>query len=96
MTHHRAADHYTRLAKAQGKAARSVFKLEEIDQRFHILHPGDVVLDLGSAPGSWLQYASQQVGPKGKVVGYDLKPLEIPLPANGEFSQSDVFQLEVH
>ena len=75
------ADHYTRKAKQDGYAARSVYKLEEIQAHHRILRPGDRVLDLGCAPGSWLVLAARIVGPQGSVVGLDLKPVTIALPA---------------
>jgi 23S rRNA (uridine2552-2'-O)-methyltransferase len=68
-------DHYFRLAKQEGYVARSAYKLIEIDERRTLLHAGDRVLDCGCAPGSWLQVASQRVGPRGVVVGIDLKPV---------------------
>jgi 23S rRNA (uridine2552-2'-O)-methyltransferase len=63
-------DVFHRRAKQQGFAARSVFKLEEIDQRLKLFRPGDRVLDLGCRPGSWLQYAAQKVD----VVLSDMAP----------------------
>ena len=68
-------DRFHQKAKKQGFLARAVFKLEEIDQRFEIFAPGQRVLDLGCAPGSWLQYARQHVGERGKLVGLDRAPL---------------------
>ncbi len=63
-------DHYTKKAKAQGFAARSVFKLEELDQRFRLTRRGAGVVDLGCFPGSWSRYLIE----KGmRVVGVDLK-----------------------
>lgn len=73
-------DAYYHKAKAAGFVARSVYKLDEIQQRFRILAPGDRVLDLGCAPGAWLQLAAQLVGEKGRVVGIDLNPITVPLP----------------
>lgn len=70
-----------RRAKAAGFVARAVFKLQEIDQRFHLLSPGRRVLDLGCWPGSWMQYAAERVGPTGLVVGYDLRACEVGLPS---------------
>jgi 23S rRNA (uridine2552-2'-O)-methyltransferase len=87
-------DHYGRRAKAEGRPARSVFKLAEIDQRWRILRPGDHVLDLGAAPGSWIQYAAEKVGPAGSVVGYDLTPIGIGLPAHAKTIVADVFALD--
>lgn len=87
-------DVYARRAKAQGSPARSVFKLEEMDQRWRLLRPGQTVLDLGAAPGSWTQYAAQKVGPSGRVLAFDLKPLAISLPAQVNFRVQDVYTLE--
>lgn len=81
-------DSYFLKAKKEGFAARSIYKLEEINQRFHIIKANDVVLDLGAAPGSWSQYASKLVGPQGKVIGIDLTEIKIKLP-NALFIQAD-------
>lgn len=86
-------DHYSRRARQQGYDARSVFKLEEVDQAEQLLRPGDRVLDLGAAPGSWMQYAAQRVGERGLVVGVDLKALERALAPNERFYQADVHEL---
>ena len=64
-------DHYYHKAKEENFAARSIYKLEEIDQKFRIIKPGMKVLDLGAAPGSWSQYLSKKVGEKGRVLGVD-------------------------
>jgi 23S rRNA (uridine2552-2'-O)-methyltransferase len=74
-------DHYFRKAKDQGLRARSAFKIEEIARRFRVFHPGQVVLDLGAAPGGFLQIIAAAVGPGGQVVGVDLaaiRPLGLP------------------
>jgi 23S rRNA (uridine2552-2'-O)-methyltransferase len=71
------ADHYTRQAQKDNYAARSVYKLQEIQQRLKILSKGQRVLDLGCAPGSWLQYAAEVVGPEGQVLGLDLTPVDL-------------------
>lgn len=73
-------DHYARKAKDENFVARSVYKLEEIDQRFKIINSDDYVLDLGASPGSWMQYTSRKIGPKGKVLGIDLKFININYP----------------
>lgn len=65
-------DAYFRQAKAEGYLARSAYKLKEIHERHRIFRKGDRVLDLGCAPGSWLQTASEAVGKTGVVVGIDL------------------------
>src|SRR5688572_4157509 len=73
-------DAFFKKARAEGYAARSVFKLEEIDRKLKVLRGGDRVLDLGCRPGSWLQYAQKVVGARGAVVGIDRYPLPKPLP----------------
>lgn len=68
-------DHFFKKAKEKGFRARSVFKLEELQQRFHILKRGQKVVDLGCAPGSFLQFAAKIIGPEGKIIGFDIKPV---------------------
>ncbi|NDD92187.1 RlmE family RNA methyltransferase [bacterium] len=82
-------DYYFHKAKAENYAARSAFKLEEIDQRFKIIKLGQQILDLGAAPGSWSQYAAKKVGLQGKVLGIDLQKITIKLP-NAVFIQADI------
>jgi 23S rRNA (uridine2552-2'-O)-methyltransferase len=69
-------DQYRRLAKDQGYRARSAYKLMQLNNSYHILKRGSKVVDLGCAPGGWLQVATKEVGSAGKVVGIDLKPVE--------------------
>jgi len=64
-------DRFHKKAKREGFAARAVYKLEEIDDKLDLFHAGDRVLDLGCAPGSWLQYARQKLGDTGLLVGLD-------------------------
>jgi 23S rRNA (uridine2552-2'-O)-methyltransferase len=87
-------DRHTRAAKAAGYPARSVFKLEEIHQRYRLFRPGQRVLDLGAAPGSWSLYASQCVGPAGRVLAVDLSEITEALPPNVCVKQLDVFSAE--
>ena len=84
-------DHYTRQAKKEQYPARSVYKLQEIQEKFKLIRPGQHVLDLGCSPGSWLLYTAKLVGTKGGVVGIDLKPLPGKLPANAVAYTGDVF-----
>jgi 23S rRNA (uridine2552-2'-O)-methyltransferase len=67
-------------ARQQGYRSRAAFKLAEVDDRERLLKPGGRVLDLGCAPGGWMQVALERVGPGGRVVGIDLAPAA-PLPA---------------
>ncbi len=87
------SDHYTRRAKKENYAARSVYKLEEIQKKHRIIRKGDRVLDLGCAPGSWLQYAAEQTGPGGSVLGVDLKPVTIRLPSHVTVHTGDIHDL---
>jgi 23S rRNA (uridine2552-2'-O)-methyltransferase len=87
-------DHYFKKAKEQNFAARSVFKLEEIDQKFKILKPKQMILDLGASPGSWSQYCSKKIGLEGRILGVDLKPVTAKL-SNAVFIQADLRDLEI-
>jgi len=87
-------DARTKAAKAQGFPARSVFKLEEIDRRVKLLRGGQKVLDLGAAPGSWSLYASQKVGPGGRVLAIDLQEIRQAFPPNVKVAQGDALTLE--
>lgn len=86
-------DRYFRQAKAEGYLARSAYKLKQIQEKRGLLRRGMKVLDVGCAPGSWLQVASEIVGPTGVVVGIDLKPVEAPMPANVRTIQGDAFKV---
>ncbi len=86
-------DHWSRRAQAEGYRARSVYKLMELDQRFHLLQPGITVLDLGAAPGSWLQYAAKRVGPTGLVIGVDTEAIA-PVGANAITLHRDITNIE--
>jgi len=66
-------DRFTKKAKAEGYAARSVYKLDEVQRRFRLFRPGQRVVDLGCFPGSWSRYLIQQVGKNGTVVGVDIE-----------------------
>jgi 23S rRNA (uridine2552-2'-O)-methyltransferase len=76
-------DRFYERAKREKFAARSVYKLDEIDRRVRLLRRGARVLDLGCWPGSWLQYAARAVGESGTLVGIDRYPLEIAIPPPG-------------
>ncbi len=83
-------DKWSQRAAKEGYRARSVYKLMELDVRYHLLGYGTRVLDIGAAPGSWLQYASDKVGPQGKVLGVDLKEI-VPVADNVKTIVCDVF-----
>jgi 23S rRNA (uridine2552-2'-O)-methyltransferase len=83
-------DSFTKAAKARGFPARSVFKLEEIDQRVRLLKGGQRVLDLGAAPGSWSLYAASKIGSSGRLLAIDLSPVSQALPPGTTFLQGDI------
>ncbi len=80
-------------AQKEGYRSRAVYKLLEIQQRSRLLQPGQVVVDLGAAPGGWSQVAEKIVGSKGAVIALDILPME-PLPGV-EFIQGDFREDEV-
>ena len=86
-------DHYFHKAKRAGYVARSAYKLEEIDKKNKLLRKGNLVLDLGCSPGSWLQYAAGKVGEKGVVLGVDLQTVTLSLPKNVKVIQADIFEM---
>ena len=87
-------DHYSRQAKKDRYPARSVYKLEEIQQKHRLIRKGDKILDLGCSPGSWLLYAAKLTGDRGRLIGVDLKPVKIQAAPNIEIINGDVFALD--
>lgn len=83
-------EYYTLKAKQDKYPARSVYKLQQIDEKFNLIKKNDKILDLGCAPGSWLLYVSQKTGDKGTVTGIDLQDLKIEIPPNATFLKLDV------
>jgi 23S rRNA (uridine2552-2'-O)-methyltransferase len=82
-------DTYVKLAKKEGYRARAAYKLQEIDETLHLIKPGQLVVDLGSAPGAWSQYVRRRLSPKsatgggaaagelnGRIIALDLLPME--------------------
>ncbi len=84
-------DHYFHRAKKEQYLARAVYKLQEIQAKHRLVRAGDRVLDLGAAPGSWMQLTSRLVGSKGLVVGIDLQPISHPFPDHVVTLQQDIF-----
>lgn len=86
-------DGFTRRASQEGYRSRAVFKLQEIDQRDHLISSGMRVVELGAAPGGWSQYLGKKVGPKGKVIAIDLldlKPVKNVLFLRGDFTNLNI------
>jgi len=69
-------DHYRKLAHEQGYRSRASYKLKELNKSYRIIGAGHFVLDLGCAPGGWMQVAAKIVGNKGKVMGIDRSYVE--------------------
>lgn len=96
-------DPYVKAAQKDGYRARAAYKLKEIDETFHLIKPGDCVVDLGSTPGAWSQYVRRKLSPsgaavgelKGRIIGLDLLPME-PIEGvtfiQGDFREAEVLQ----
>ncbi len=80
-------DAFVRRARDEGERSRAVYKLDEIQRRDRLLTHGQIVVDLGAAPGGWSEFARRQVGDGGRVIAVDLLPM-VP-PAGVEFIQGD-------
>jgi 23S rRNA (uridine2552-2'-O)-methyltransferase len=74
--HERKRDGYYKQAKREGYRSRSAFKLIQINKRYDVISKGDCVIDLGCAPGGWLQVAQELVGLDGKVLGVDIQKID--------------------
>lgn len=86
-------DHFAKKAKKEQYVARSVYKLQEIDQKYRLIRKGDYVLDLGASPGSWSQYACKLIGDNGRLLGIDLKKVFLDIP-NAVFIKGDMLTLD--
>ena len=97
-------DTYVKLAQREGYRARGAYKLKEIDDTFGLIRPGDCVVDLGSVPGAWSQYARRKLSPagaaagalNGRIVALDLLPMtpvEGVVFIQGDFREPEVLQI---
>ncbi len=95
MSNFKVKDHYFNKAKSENFLARSVYKLEEIDDKYRILKPGMFVVDFGYHPGSWIQYTSRIIGDEGRVVGIDVREVNKKLSGvkNVRVYQKDIFDI---
>jgi 23S rRNA (uridine2552-2'-O)-methyltransferase len=95
MGNFKVKDHYFQKAKNENYLARSIYKLEEIDQRYKVLRKGNFVVDLGYYPGSWIQYTSKVIGEDGRVVGIDIQEVNKKLTGipNVRVYQKDIFNI---
>jgi 23S rRNA (uridine2552-2'-O)-methyltransferase len=87
-------DKFFKQAKAEGYVARSAYKLQEINDKKRLLRRGDRVLDLGCAPGSWLQVVEQLIGDRGVAVGIDLQKVDTRFSARVHVLQADAFTID--
>ena len=99
-------DTYVKLAQREGYRARAAYKLKEIDEQFGLIKPGNVVVDLGCAPGAWSQYLRRRMSPAGAatgtlngvIIGLDIlhmEPVEDVIFIQGDFREAEVLtQLE--
>jgi 23S rRNA (uridine2552-2'-O)-methyltransferase len=88
-------DPYVKQARRADYRSRAVYKLREIDEKDHLFHRGQTVIDLGAAPGSWSQYVACRVGPQGKVIAIDILPVEKidnVLFIKGDFTEQAVYE----
>ena len=88
-------DSYFKKAKREGYRSRAAYKLTELQQRYRIMKAGDSVIDLGAAPGGWLQVAAKMVGQNGKVIGVDLQPIQPLSERNVIVVRGDITSNEV-
>jgi len=95
MGNFKVKDHYFNKAKQENYLARSIYKLEEIDQKYKVLKKGDLVVDFGYYPGSWIQYTSKVIGENGRVVGIDIQEVNKKLTgiSNVRVYQKDIFNI---
>jgi len=87
-------DHYFKKAKDEGYRARSAYKLKMIQEKFHLIQPKDRVLDLGAAPGSWIQVVLEYLGNQGNILGVDLEAIESLRDRRAEVMIGDVYDAE--
>jgi 23S rRNA (uridine2552-2'-O)-methyltransferase len=91
----RRRDKYYRRAKAEHYRSRAAYKLKQMDHRFDLIHPGDVVVDLGASPGGWSQVASELVTGEGRVLSVDIDrmpPLDGVTFIRGDIRDEAVFR----
>ena len=89
-------DRYVKIAQQQGLRSRAAFKLMELDDKYHFLHKGMRVVDLGSAPGGWTQVVQRALGGSGQIIALDILPMD-PLEdvrfIQGDFTEDEPLAL---
>jgi 23S rRNA (uridine2552-2'-O)-methyltransferase len=93
--HEHRSDAYVKQARHEGFRSRAVYKLQELDERDHLLRSGISVVDLGAAPGGWCQYLRQRLGERARIVALDVLPMD-PVPGvtfiQGDFREAAVLE----
>ncbi len=87
-------DHFFKKAKEEDYLARSIYKLQEIDQKHKIIGKQDVIIDLGASPGSWSQYCLRKLGDRGRVIGIDLTEISVIKDPRYVFYHDDIFKID--
>lgn len=86
----RVKDYYYKRAKFEGYRSRAAYKLKQMNQKFNILNKGDIVVDLGAAPGGWIQVSREIVGEEGLIIGVDINPIRSFPWENVKIIQADI------
>lgn len=87
---YRRKDGYWKMAKKEGYRSRAAYKLMQLNEKFNLITKGDFVLDIGCAPGGWMQVAREIVGEKGYVLGVDVQRIPPFQEKNVEFLRKDI------
>lgn len=88
-------DHYVQKARAEGRRSRASFKLEEVQAKDHLIKPGDVVVDLGAAPGGWTELVADWTGSSGRVFALDVLQMDSVADVEiilGDFTEESVLE----
>ena len=87
----RTKDFFYKKAKEKGVVARSYYKIEDLDEKYRLVKKNYRVMDIGAAPGSWIQYVQDKIGDDGFVLAFDLNPLNISIRPNVTFIEGNIF-----
>ena len=88
-------DQYVQRAQAEGRRSRASFKLEAVQAKDHLIHAGDVVVDLGAAPGGWTELVAEWSGPNGRIFALDVLPMDAIADVEillGDFTEDAVLE----
>lgn len=91
---HKRKDYFYKKAKNEAYLARSAYKLSELDEKFRLFHHGQVILDLGTSPGSWAQYLLRHYGPEIRIVGVDCLKSAMPETKSYRFVEADILSID--